>query len=427
MTQPNFKYLRGMMHCDGVSVAKLARSHGTPFYVYSCDSIVKRLNRLKSSLKTLDPLICFSVKANPNHTILELLFKMGCGADVVSGGELARALKAGCDPKKIVFSGVGKTVEEIEFALRKKILQFNVESEGELLEIEKIAARLKCKSGVSLRVNPDVDAKTHPYISTGLKENKFGVDFRQAKDLYKKILKSRSLVITGIDCHIGSQLTEISPFEDAFKILAELIRDIESLGIRFQHIDVGGGIGIRYRDEPEINPVQYARIVQKYLGGFGARIILEPGRFLVGHAGALVSKVLYTKKNSFKKHFTIVDVGFNDFKRPMLYQAWHEIRPVKKSNRKKITTDVVGPICETSDTFATNRKLPQTHPGELIAIMDCGAYGASMASFYNSRPLPLEILVSGKSARVIGARILPCNNNPDSRPNGQWLRKLYRR
>lgn len=400
----NFKYTGKKLYCEQVSLLQLAHRHGTPLYVYSQKSIAEQLQKLKSAFAGTDALFCFSVKANPNLKILKNLFAMGCGADVVSGGELWRALKAGCDPKKIVFSGVGKTEAEIREGLKRKILQFNVESEGELLLIEKISKNMKTKAHVALRVNPDVDAKTHPYISTGLKQNKFGIDFKQAKCFYQKIKKSRWLTIRGVDCHIGSQITEIAPFEDAFSKLRDLVLELQFDGIAISSIDVGGGLGISYHNEPEVDVRDYARVIKKYFGECGAKIILEPGRFLTGHAGVLVTKVLYTKTNSFGKNFTVVDAGFNDFKRPMLYQAYHKIVPVQKNSRSVLKTDVVGPICETTDCFASDRDLPELKPGEYVAILDCGAYGASMASHYNSRSKPVEVLVSGKSEHVIRKR-----------------------
>lgn len=404
MRKRHFTYKRGQLCCEKLPLARLARQHGTPFYVYSRESIVTQWAKLENAFSDVDHLVCYSVKANSNHEILKTLFSLGAGADVVSGGELWRALKAGCNPQKTVFSGVGKTAEEIGFALQKKILQFNVESEGELSLIEKIATKLKCRAPIALRVNPDVDARTHPYISTGLTENKFGIDFKQATALYLGMKKRPRLDVVGIDCHIGSQLTEISPYEDAFRKLRQMVLELRDAGIFLENIDVGGGLGIRYRDEPEINVAFYGTLVEHYFSDLCTRIILEPGRYLLGHAGALVAKVLHTKSNSTGKHFTIIDAGFNDLKRPMLYQAYHGILPVKTSSAQNIRTDVVGPICETTDTFAVDRVLPKVNSGDYLAIMDCGAYGASMASFYNSRPRPLEILVSGSSHRVIKRR-----------------------
>lgn len=404
MREGHFTYRRGQLCCENLPLATLAKRHDTPFYVYSSRSILSQWEKLAKAFGKMNHRVCYSVKANPNHEILKMLFSCGAGADVVSGGELWRSLRAGCDPQKIVFSGVGKTAQEIELALRKKILQFNVESKGELDLIEKIAKNLKCCAPIALRVNPDVDAKTHPYISTGLKQNKFGIDVKNAKKIYLGMKKRRHLAVVGIDCHIGSQLTDLLPFADAFKKLRALVLELKDEGILFENIDVGGGLGIRYHDEPEISVAAYGKLVAQHFSELGSRIILEPGRFLLGHAGALVASVLYVKTNSSGKHFTIIDAGFNDLKRPMLYQAYHEILPVKKTRAKNIKTDVVGPICETTDTFAVNRILPEMQSGDLLAIMDCGAYGASMASFYNSRPRPMEILVTGAKHRVIKKR-----------------------
>ena len=400
-----FSYKQQKLHCESLNLEKLAKRYGTPFYVYSSQSLQIQFSRLAQEFANLDHLICFSVKANPNHAILKKFFRLGAGADVVSGGELTRALAAGCLPENIIFSGVGKTRDEITLAIKTGILQFNVESEQELELIAKIAGQLKCRACIAVRVNPDVDAKTHPYISTGLKENKFGVDAKLALALYQRAKIERWLDIAGIDCHIGSQITELAPYDAAFSQLRELILEIRKSGIHLKTVDLGGGLGIRYHDEKEINPKAYAQLVKKYFGDLGLRILLEPGRFLVGHAGALVTTVLFTKESSHGKYFTIVDAGFNDFKRPALYQAYHEIVPLRQTSKSRVVMDVVGPVCETTDIFARDRRIIPQKSGDILAILDVGAYGAAMACFYNSRPLPLEILVNGKTHRVVRQRI----------------------
>ena len=398
----NFKYQNGKLFCEGTDVEIIAKKQGTPLYVYSYKSLVDQFGKLDRAFSAVDHLVCFSVKANPNKAILRAFFAMGAGADVVSGGELRRAVAAGCDPKKIVFSGVGKTSEEIHLALGEGILQFNVESEQELANIQRIANFLDKRAKIAIRVNPDVDAKTHPYISTGLKCNKFGVSHKLALDLYKKARDMSHIDIAGIDCHIGSQLLDLEPFTDAMLKVRELVLSLKANGIALESIDVGGGLGIRYKDESAKTADEYARAILAPLQDLGIKIILEPGRFLVGNAGIFVSKVVYLKKNEEGKHFTIVDGAFNDLMRPMLYGAYHEINPVVEvAGRPQVVTDVVGPICETTDSFAKDRTLPLVGPGEYVAFMSAGAYGASMASLYNSRGRPTEVLVKDKEFFVI--------------------------
>lgn len=398
----HFSYRNGKLFCENSDIDLIAQKQGTPLYVYSYQALLDQYGKLKEAFSGVDHLICYSVKANPNRAVLRTFFAQGAGADVVSGGELRRALDAGCDPKKIVFSGVGKTSEEIHLALGKGILQFNVESEQELLNIQRVAAFLDKRAAIALRVNPDVDAKTHPYISTGLKCNKFGVSHDVAIELYKKARDFSHVDITGIDCHIGSQLVDISPIADAMTRVRELVLELKAQGIALKNVDVGGGLGIRYKDEPVRSAQEYAEAVLNPLKDLGCRILLEPGRFLVGNAGAFIAKVVYLKKNADGKHFTIVDGAFNDLMRPMLYGAYHEILPVvKKEGRPLVATDVVGPICETTDTFAKEREMPLVGPGEFVAFMSAGAYGASMASLYNSRGRPCEVLVRDKEFYVI--------------------------
>lgn len=398
----HFNYKNDKLFCENTDVELIALKQGTPLYIYSYQALIDQFKELDDAFASVDRLICFSVKANSNAAILKSFFSQGSGADVVSGGELRRALLAGCDPKKIVFSGVGKTSEEIHLALQEGVLQFNVESEQELENIERIAAFLDVKAPVALRVNPDVDAKTHPYISTGLKENKFGVGHDQSLSLYKKALGMKHLDVVGVDCHIGSQIIELQCFEDAMKKVRDLVLELKKIGCHLKNIDIGGGLGIRYKNEKNKSAWEYAESVLSPLKDLGCKIILEPGRFLVGNSGIFVTKVTYLKKNEDGKHFTIVDGAFNDLMRPMLYQAYHEIVPVVvKKDRAAVKTNVTGPICESTDFFAKERDVQLTGPGEYLAIMSAGAYGMSMASTYNSRPRPTEVLVKDKEFYVI--------------------------
>jgi diaminopimelate decarboxylase len=348
------------------------------------------------------------VKANSNLAVLRLFAKQGSGFDIVSGGELFRALKAGGDPKKIVFSGVGKKKEEIEYALNAGILMFNVESDEELAALNEIAAGAGKKAPISLRVNPDVDPQTHPYISTGLKQNKFGVSMSEARELFKTAAASKGLQIAGVDFHIGSQLTKTSPFTDAIVRLVELVQQLAKDGVKLEHVDIGGGLGIDYGkgDPAPPSPAEYGVAVRSALGpilSLGIKVLTEPGRVIVGQAGSLVSRVMYRKRNE-AKHFTIVDAAMNDLMRPALYGSYHPIKPVKGENRPRVVTDVVGPICETGDFFARDRELPEMAQGELLWIGAAGAYGSAMASNYNTRPRAPEVLVSGDRYRVIRDR-----------------------
>jgi diaminopimelate decarboxylase len=339
-------------------------------------------------------LTCYSVKANGNLAILALLAGLGGGADIVSGGELFRARQAGIPPDRIVYSGVGKTQAEIDYALREGILMFNIESTQELEAINNRAALLGGTARIALRVNPDIDPQTHPYISTGLKKNKFGIDIERALAAYEHARELKNIEISGIDCHIGSQLTEIAPFIEALRRLKLLIGRLEKTGIRIQCLDLGGGLGIPYHEEEPPHPSEYARAVVQELGGLPCRLILEPGRVIVGNAGVLLTRVLYTKKTD-SKEFVIVDAGMNDLIRPSLYGSYHEIRPVSSIQRESRIVDVVGPICESSDFLAREREIPAAEPGELLAVMSAGAYGFSMASNYNARTRVPEVLVDG--------------------------------
>lgn len=405
MNRDYFSYHNHELHCEGISLKNLAEKYGTPLYVYSYQALFDRFKEYDEAFKGVNHLICYSVKANSNGAILRAFIKMGGGMDVVTGGELYRALKAGCDPQKIVFSGVGKSAEEIEGALKAGILQFNVESEGELELLSQRASQLKKKAPVAMRVNPDVDPKTHPYIATGLKESKFGIAVERAKGLYHKASKMDSLQVVGIDCHIGSQITTVEPFAEAALRVKELVLDLGKAGLQIKQWDVGGGLGIRYRDETPPSAQEYAKALLAVLGPIKAKLIFEPGRYLVGNSGALITRVLYDKMGETKR-FVVVDAASNDMMRPSLYGAHHEINPIDEQarGRQKNKVDVVGPICETGDFLAKDRSLPESHPGEFLAIMSAGAYGQSMASSYNSRPKVAEIMVCGSESFLIQAR-----------------------
>ena len=387
---------------EDVKLTDIAQKFGTPAYVYSKKHILDQINFLQNALSDIDHLICFAVKANSNLSILKLFKECGCGFDIVSGGELQRVLTVDSLNSKIVFSGVGKSVSEIEMALNNNILAFNVESEEELFRINDISQRLSKIAKVSIRVNPNVDAKTHPYISTGLKDNKFGIDETSAINLYKKAAKLDHIKITGIDCHIGSQLTDLSPFEDAFIKLASLIDELESNQIAIEHIDIGGGIGISYNNE-DISPIDfYVQMIKKYLLKYNKKIILEPGRFLIGKAGLMLTNVEYIKKSE-HKNFVLVDAAMNDLMRPSLYNAFHEVINLSNVQDSNDIFDIVGPICETGDFLAKDRNI-KANQGDILAIMDAGAYGFSMSSNYNSRPRVPEIIVDKDEFYLIRER-----------------------
>ena len=387
---------------EDVKLTDIAQKFGTPAYVYSKKHILDQINFLQNALSDIDHLICFAVKANSNLSILKLFKECGCGFDIVSGGELQRVLTVDSLNSKIVFSGVGKSVSEIEMALNNNILAFNVESEEELFRINDISQRLSKIAKVSIRVNPNVDAKTHPYISTGLKDNKFGIDETSAIKLYKKAAKLDHIKITGIDCHIGSQLTDLSPFEDAFIKLASLIDELELNQIAIEHIDIGGGIGISYNNE-DISPIDfYVQMIKKYLLKYNKKIILEPGRFLIGKAGLMLTNVEYIKKSE-HKNFVLVDAAMNDLMRPSLYNAFHEVINLSNTQDSTDIFDIVGPICETGDFLAKDRNI-KANQGDILAIMDAGAYGFSMSSNYNSRPRIAEVMVDEDEFYLIRER-----------------------
>jgi diaminopimelate decarboxylase len=399
----HFNYKNNELHCEDMPVSRIAKEIGTPFYLYSYATLTQHFRAFDEAFRDVPHLTCFAMKSNSNLSILKLFALQGGGVDIVSGGELYRALKAGVDPRKIVYSGVGKTTEDMQYALQSGILLFNVESSQEILLLNEIAARMGKKASISIRVNPDIDPQTHPYISTGLRENKFGIDIRQALEEYTKVASLKNLVVSGVSCHIGSQLTRLSPFVDALKKLKELIGQLRHIGIGVSYLDLGGGLGITYNQEEPPHPREYAKALKDELDVKDVTVILEPGRVIVGNAGILVTKVLY-KKTTAEKSFIIVDAAMNDLIRPSLYGSFHGIEPVSAGDRKKIKADVVGPICESSDFLAKDRDLDSFERGDLLAVMSAGAYGFSMSSNYNSRPRIAEVLGKGNAYYVIRAR-----------------------
>ncbi len=404
----HFEYRGDDLFCEDVPLARIADEVGTPTYVYSQATLTRHYTVFDDALSGMEHLICFSVKANSNLSVLRLLFSLGAGADIVSGGELFRCLHAGADAKKIVFSGVGKTADEMRRAIEAGILAFNVESRDELELLDKVAGEMTAVAPVSIRVNPDVDAETHPYISTGMKKNKFGIPATDAAAVYQRAADLAHIEVVGIDCHIGSQLTKTSPFTDAAARLVELVGTLKQQGIGLRYIDIGGGLGIPYgqEEEPEPpSPAEYGEAVKRALGSLSdMTLICEPGRVIVGNAGVLLTRVLYGKANSVKE-FTIVDAAFNDLMRPALYGSYHPIRPVHRDDsRPPFVTDIVGPICESSDVLGRDRELRRLAADDLLAIGAAGAYGFPMASNYNTRPRPAEVLVHGDSYETIRRR-----------------------
>jgi len=399
----HFHYREDELFCEDVSLKEIAEKVGTPFYVYSYDALVGNLERIKKAFTPLDPLICYSLKANANLTLCRILASYGAGADVVSGGELYQALRAGFPPEKVVYSGVGKTSEEIEYALKEGILLLNVESEDELHKVVKIAEKLKIKASISLRINPDIDPQTHHYITTAKEENKFGVSLSQAEDLYQKTVQVESVEIKGIHMHIGSQIMSVDPYLEALRRLSQLIDKLREYRIKLTYLDMGGGFGISYKDEGKEFPLEKLSQLILPLIPSGMKLILEPGRYIVGPSGALVTKLIYKKIGRAKKFF-IVDAGMNDLIRPSLYQAYHRIIPIKKiSHPEYQKVDVVGPVCESGDFFAQERKLPLINQEELV-ILDAGAYGFSMSSNYNGRTKLPEVLVKEENWWLIRER-----------------------
>lgn len=399
----NFFVSRGGELCaEGVPLAEIARQYGTPCYVYSRAALREAYRQFEAGFAGSDHLICYAVKANSNLAVLHTFARLGAGFDIVSGGELARVLAAGGDPRKVVFSGIGKTADEMRSALGAGIFCFNVESASELERLNAVAGELGKRAPVSLRVNPDVDAMTHPYISTGLKNNKFGVAYEEAFDLYLRAAALPHLTVRGVDCHIGSQLTEISPFLAALERVLALVDRLQAAGIPIAHLDVGGGVGIRYRDETPPAIADYAAALRARLAGRGVQLLLEPGRALVGNAGVLLTRVEYLKRGV-AKNFAIVDAAMNDLMRPALYDAWHDILPVEPRIGTPQTYEIVGPVCESGDFLGHDRALC-LEEGDLLAVMSAGAYGMSMSSNYNTRPRAAEVMVDGARATLVRPR-----------------------
>jgi diaminopimelate decarboxylase len=399
----HFHYQSGELYCENVPVRQIADKVGTPFYLYSTATLTHHYRVFDAAFAEFPHIVCFAVKANANLAILRLFGGLGAGADIVSGGELYRALQAGVDPGKIVYSGVGKKPEEIKAALKAGILLFNMESSQELEEINRIAGRLKLKARVGLRINPDIDPQTHPYISTGLRKNKFGIDIEQALADYRRARNLPHLEVLGVACHIGSQITQVAPFVDALERLKELIVRLRELNLCIRYLDLGGGLGIQYHQEEPPHPREYGQKLLESLKGLECTLILEPGRVLVGNAGILVTKVLYTKASE-AKNFIIVDAGMNDLARPSLYGSYHGLWPVVEGSRPQVKASMVGPICESGDFLAKDRLMPAFAPGELVAVMSAGAYGFCMSSNYNARPRVPEILVQDRDFYVIRKR-----------------------
>ena len=399
----DFHYYQDELYCEEVPIRRIAERVDTPFYLYSHRTLENHFQVFDSAFDGIHHLTCFSVKANSNLAVLRLFINLGGGVDIVSGGELFRALSAGVDPGKVVFSGVGKQVKEMEYALKTGILMFNVESAQELATLNQVAGRLGTKAKIALRVNPHIDPKTHPYISTGLKKNKFGIEIPQALEEYREAKKLRHLEIIGVDCHIGSQITEIEPFVETLRKVKELVATLRQEAIEIHYIDLGGGLGITYHQEQSPHPREYASALIQEMKDSTCTLILEPGRVIVGNAGILVSKVLYLKEGT-EKTFVIVDAGMNDLIRPSLYGAFQAIQPVVKTEGETRVADIVGPICESGDFIAKERTIPNLKINDLIAIMSAGAYGFTMSSNYNSRPRVPEVLVRGKEFYLIRDR-----------------------
>jgi diaminopimelate decarboxylase len=402
----HFTYRRGELHCESVSLRALADAVATPAYVYSRAALIDAYGAYDRAFRDVPHVICYAMKANSNLGVLATLAREGAGADIVSGGELFRALRAGVPPKKIIFSGVGKTREEMRDALKADILMFNVESVAELRALDEVARAMGTRAPVALRVNPDVDPQTHPYISTGLKTAKFGIPIAQACDVYQEAATRSGLEVMGVQMHIGSQLTKTSPFADAAARVGGLVKHLRERGIEIRLLDVGGGLGIRYRDETPPSQADYAKVLLGIVGEIqGVTVVLEPGRSIVGNAGLLLTRVLYRKETP-DKTFVVVDAAMNDLIRPAFYDAWHEIRPVDERRRgaPAETVDVVGPICESGDFLAQDRDVPRPEEGDLLAVMSAGAYGFAMASNYNTRPRAVEVLVDGDRYTIVRRR-----------------------
>ena len=400
----HFQRHRGALQAERIPLADLARAYGTPLYVYSTATLKRHWRVLDRSLLGMKHLVCYAAKANSNLAVLDLFARLGAGFDIVSGGELYRVIKAGGSPRKVVYSGVGKTDEEIAFALSQRVRCLNVESGPELARVSLVARRLGLRAPVALRVNPDVDPKTHPYIATGLRRSKFGVSVEEARRLFLAASGDKAVDVRGVACHIGSQITTVAPFLDAIARVRALVEDLGRAGVRLRHLDIGGGLGIQYRDEDPPHPDAYGTAVRRALRGFGGEVVLEPGRVLVGNAGILLTRVLYVKRSG-RKLFAVVDAAMNDLVRPSLYGAHHDIELVADpAGRREATLDVVGPVCESSDFLAQGRRMPLPERGDLLCVRSAGAYGFAMASNYNARPRAAEVLVDGDVARLVRRR-----------------------
>ncbi|MEI7805956.1 MAG: diaminopimelate decarboxylase [Hyphomicrobiales bacterium] len=404
----HFAYRDGVLHAEAVNLDTLAASVGTPFYCYSTATLERHYQVFAGAFADVRALVCYAMKANSNQAVIATLAKLGAGADVVSGGELKRARAAGIPPAKIMFSGIGKTAEELSLAVDEGILCVNVESEPELEQLSSIAKAKGRTANISVRVNPDIDAKTHHKIATGKAENKFGIPISRAREVYARAAKLPGLKVAGVDMHIGSQITDLNPFGDAFALLAEFVRTLRADGHTISHVDLGGGLGIPYRDdnEPPPLPDAYAEVVKRATRDLDCTLIFEPGRLLVGNAGILVTRVLFVKHGE-AKNFVVVDAAMNDLIRPTLYEAHHEIRPVAepRTAARRIRADVVGPICESGDFLALDREMTEPPPGALLAVMTAGAYGAVQAGTYNTRPLVPEVLVRGTEWALVRPRL----------------------
>ncbi len=419
-----FAYRNNQLFVEDVAVSDIAERVGTPVYIYSARTLRRHLRVMRDAFKGNDTIICFAMKALSNLSVLRLFSDLGAGFDIVSAGELMRCVKAGADPGKIVFSGVGKTDSEIETALNANILMINVESRPELHRVSEVARRLNLNARVSLRVNPDLDPGTHPHISTGHRDSKFGVPLSQVREYYAEARGLPNLELAGLSTHIGSQITDTSPFAEAARKVAAIVRDLRANGVALKYLDLGGGLGIPYQEEPP-EPAEYAAALLGPLRELGMKIIIEPGRVLVGNAGILVTRVLYVKETDVKR-FVVVDGAMNDLIRPVLYEAYHEIRPVEQHQHPSMQiADVVGPVCESGDFFARKRELPEVQAGELLAVMSAGAYGFVMASNYNSRPRAPEVMVDGVCYHIVrerenfddlvrGEHIVPLREGPDA-------------
>jgi diaminopimelate decarboxylase len=399
----HFQYQGNELFCEDVAVKDIAARVGTPFYLYSHATLSRHMEAFTNAFASVPHLVCYSIKANSNLAVLKTFVNLGVGFDIVSGGELFRARQVGCDPAKIVYSGVGKTEPEIEAALEAGILMFNVESPQELETIDRVAGRLGKKAGIAIRVNPDVDPQTHPYISTGMKKAKFGINIAGALEDYRRAASLPNIEVIGVDCHIGSQLTKLSPFVDAIKKVRELVETLQQEGFAIKYLDLGGGLGITYKDEEPPTPADYAEAIIEATRGLDVTLVFEPGRMVVGNAGILVAKVLYVKKGE-AKNFVIVDAAMNDLARPALYGSYQGIEAVDRSTAATMLADVVGPICESGDFLAQDRQVPAFKQGDLLAVSSAGAYGFSMASNYNSRPRTPEVMVKGDQVLVVRQR-----------------------